>query len=144
MVESTRLGSLGRGVLAMLGVVAVVATAYGQGTDTGSLRGRITDNTGAALPGVTVTAASGAVMGGSLVAVTSDEGVYRFPALPPGLYTVRMELTGFTPAVLEGLRITVGLGLTIDRQLALANIQESVTVVGESPIVDTRNTEAGA
>jgi Carboxypeptidase regulatory-like domain/TonB-dependent Receptor Plug Domain len=141
MGGSTRLGSV---VLGVLAIVAVAAAAHAQGTDTGSLRGRITDNTGASLPGVTVTAASGAVMGGSLVAVTSDEGMYRFPALPPGLYTVRMELTGFSPAVIEGLRITVGLGLTIDRQLALANIQESVTVVGESPIVDTRHTEAGA
>ena len=141
MSGTTRLGTV---VLGVLGMIFVAATAHGQGTDTGSLRGRITDNTGAALPGVSVTAASGAVMGGSLVAVTSEEGIYRFPALPPGLYTVRMELAGFAPAVIEGIRITVGLGLTLDRQLGLANVQESVTVVGESPIVDTRNTEAGA
>lgn len=141
MSGSTRLVAIVLGVLAGIGVAA---TAHGQGTDTGSLRGHISDSTGAALPGVTVTAASESVMGGNLVAVTSAEGLYRFPSMPPGVYTLRMELTGFTPAVLEGLRITVGLGLTIDRQLILANVQESVTVVGESPIVDTRNTEAGA
>jgi hypothetical protein len=129
---------------AFAAVAFAAATASAQGTDTGSLRGRITDNSGAALPGVTVTAASDAVMGGSLVAVTSEEGLYRFPSLPPGVYTIRMELAGFAPAAIEGLRITVGLGLTLDRQLGIASVQETLTVVGESPIVDTRNTEAGA
>lgn len=137
-----------RFITLVLCVVAAVAagsaTAAAQGTDTGSLRGRITDNSGAALPGVTVTATSEAVMGGSLMAVTSEEGLYRFPALPPGVYTIKIELAGFAPAAIENLRITVGLGLTLDRQLGIANIQETLTVVGESPIVDTRNTEAGA
>jgi hypothetical protein len=142
MSGRTQLSSRAIGVIAAIAVA--VTTAGAQGTDTGSLRGRITDNTGAALPGVTVTATSGAVMGGSLVAVTSDEGLYRFPALPPGVYSVRMELPGFTAAVIEDLRITVGLGLTLDRQLGVASIEETLTVVGESPIVDTRNTEAGA
>ena len=135
---------ISRAIGAFAAVAFAAATASAQGTDTGSLRGRITDNSGAALPGVTVTAASDAVMGGSLVAVTSEEGLYRFPSLPPGVYTIRMELAGFAPAAIEGLRITVGLGLTLDRQLGIATVQETLTVVGESPIVDTRNTEAGA
>ena len=92
--------------------------AAAQGVDTGSLRGRVTDGSGAALPGVTVTAASAAVMGGSLTAVTSGEGLYRFPSLPPGVYAMRMELTGFQPIALADVRINVGLALTIDRQMA--------------------------
>lgn len=124
--------------------LALAAPLWAQAADTGSLRGRITDNTGGALPGVTVTAESSAVMGGSLVAVTSDEGLYRFPSLPPGVYTLRFELQGFATAVVENLRITVGLGLTLDRQLGVASVEETITVSGESPIVDTRSTESGA
>ena len=78
-------------VLAVLTVATSVAAA--QGVDTGSLRGRVSDASGAALPGVTVTAASAAVMGGHLTAVTSGEGLYRFPSLPPGVYEIRMELS---------------------------------------------------
>lgn len=123
---------------------ATAGPAAAQGTDSGSLRGRITDTTGGALPGVTVTAASPAVMGGRLVTVTSEEGLYRFPALPPGVYEITMELEGFRTIVIPDLRVSVGLGLTIDRQLAVATLEESLTVIGETPIVDTRNTAAGA
>ena len=115
---------------------------FAQGVDTGSLRGIVTDGTGAALPGVTVTAASEAVMGGSLTAVTSSEGLYRFPSLPPGRYTLKLELTGFQPIELEDVRINVGLALTIDRQMEVSSVSETLTVVGESPIVDTKNTSA--
>jgi hypothetical protein len=129
----------------VLGLFLGAAPVTGaQATDTGSLRGRITDKTGAALPGVTVTVSSPAVMGGSLVTMTSEEGIYRFPALPAGEYSLRMELTGFQSFVIEGLRINVGLGLTIDRQLEVASVEETLTVVAESPILDTRNTTAGA
>lgn len=122
----------------MLALAASPLTA--QGTDTGSLRGRVTDATGAALPGVTVTAASPALMGGSRTAVTSEEGLYRFPSLPPSVYEVKMELSGFHAVALNDVRINVGLALTIDRELVVSTVQETVTVSGESPIVDTKNT----
>lgn len=124
--------------------LALAGPLWAQAADTGSLQGRVTDNTGGALPGVAVTAESSAVMGGSLIAVTSGEGLYRFPSLPPGLYTIRFELQGFATAVVENLRMTVGLGLTLDRQLGVATVEESITVSGESPIVDTRSTQSGA
>jgi len=127
-------------VSALFGILASAAVATAQSADTGSLRGRVTDGTGAALPGVTVSAISPAVMGGSLTAISSEEGIYRFPALPPGDYEIRFELSGFRTISIPDLRVNVGLGLTLDRQLEVAAIQESVTVVGESPIVDTKNT----
>ena len=132
--------------LAVLFVVLAlgVVQAAGQSSDTGSLRGRIADATGASLPGVTITATSSAVMGGSLTAVTSPDGVYRLPSLPPGVYEFRYELQGFKPVLVQGVRITVGIGLTIDKVLEVAALQETMTVVGESPIVDTRNTAGGA
>lgn len=128
----------------MAAIFFATSLASGQGADSGSLRGRITDGTGANLPGVTLTASSSAVMGGSLVTVTSDEGLYRFPAMPPGVYEIKIELTGFKPLLIPNIRINVGLGLTIDRVLEVGNIAESVTVIGESPIVDTKNTGGGA
>ena len=90
----------------MFALGAVQAAA--QSSDTGSLRGRVDDATGASLPGVTVTASSPAVMGGSLTAVTSPDGVYRLPSLPPGVYEIKYELEGFKPVLVQGLRITVG------------------------------------
>lgn len=123
-----------------LAILSLASTLLGQGTDSGSLRGRITDSTGAALPGATITAVSPAVIGGRLTAVTSSEGLYRFPALPPGIYEVRMELQGFKAVSVADVRINVGVGLTIDKVLELAAVEEAVTVVGESPIVDTKNT----
>ena len=132
--------------LAVLFVVLAlgVVQAAGQSSDTGSLRGRVADATGASLPGVTITATSPAVMGGSLTAVTSPDGVYRLPSLPPGVYEFKYELQGFKPVLVQGVRITVGIGLTIDKVLEVAALQETMTVVGESPIVDTRNTAGGA
>lgn len=124
--------------IAMVLVSAVAVTA--QGVDTGSLRGLLTDGSGAALPGVTVTAASDAVMGGSLTAVSSSEGLYRFPSLPPGRYLLRMELAGFQPIEMADVRINVGLALTIDRQMEVSSVAETLTVVGETPIVDTKTT----
>lgn len=124
---------------ALVILLALVGDVRAQG-DGGSLRGRVVDQSGAVLPGVTVTASSPAVMGGSLTTVTSAEGLYRFPLLPPGLYEIRMQLEGFRPISVPGLRINVGLGLTIDEQMTVAAVDEALTVVGEAPIVDTRHT----
>lgn len=126
--------------VASFALLMVARVALAQGVDTGSLRGVITDTTGAALPGVTITATSDAVMGGSLTAVTSAEGLYRFPSLPPGLYEVKMELSGFQAIALADVRVNVGMALTIDRQMEVSSVSETLTVVGESPIVDTKNT----
>ncbi len=128
------------GALAAIVMLLCFGGALAAQGDSGSLRGRIVDETGAALPGVTITAESPAVMGGSVSTVTSAEGVYRFPSLPPGLYELRIELPGFRPILMRDIRINVGLALTVDRTLAVASVQETLTVVGEAPIVDVRNT----
>jgi len=127
-------------VLLVLLAVPIAARAQSDG----SIRGKVTDATGDSLPGVTVTLAGPTVLGGSLTSVTSTEGIFRFPSVPPGVYSVTYELTGFSTVVLEGVRVTVGLGLTMDRPMALAGIAETVTVSGESPIVDTRSAAGGA
>ncbi len=121
--------------------VAVVlpASAWAQGPTSGSVNGTITDNTGAMLPGVTVTATGPALMGAQ-TSVSNEHGQYRLPALPPGTYRLAYELAGFTTVIRDGIVVSIGFTATINVQLALAGLQESVTVTGESPVVDIQNT----
>ena len=105
----------------------------------GRINGTVTDNTGAVLPGVTVTATSPALIQPQ-VQVTGTDGSYRFLALPPGVYEVMFELSGFQGVKREGIRVVINQTLTVDQQLQVATLQETVTVTGESPIVDTSTT----
>lgn len=109
------------------------------GQTSGSINGTITDNTGAVLPGVTVTATSPALMGPQ-AAVSNNEGVYRFPALPPGNYRLSYELGGFGTLVRDPIVVQVGFTATVSVQMQVASLQETVTVSGASPVVDVQNT----
>lgn len=127
-------------VLLLLALVtAVPAAAQTVSATTGAINGKVTDNTGAILPGVAVTITSASMMG-SRTAVTTEEGLYRFPAVPPGEYTIIYELAGFTTVRREGIRVSLGFTATVNVELGLASLQESVTVTGESPVVDTQST----
>jgi hypothetical protein len=108
----------------------------------GRLNGTVTDNTGAVLPGVSVTATSPALIQPQLQ-VTGADGSYRFLALPPGLYEVSFELSGFQNVKRAGIRVVINQTLTVDQQLQVATLQETVTVTGQSPIVDTSTTAMG-
>src|SRR5688572_17491565 len=108
----------------------------------GRINGTITDNTGAVLPGVSVTATSPALIQPQSQ-VTGADGSYRFLALPPGVYDVAFELLGFQNVRREGVRVVINQTLTVDQQLQVATLQETVTVTGESPIVDTSTTAMG-
>ncbi len=128
----------------VLCLVAVLFAALPAGAQDfrGRINGTVTDNTGAVLPGVTVTVSSPALIQPQ-VQVTSAEGDYRFLALPPGVYEVAFELTGFQSVKREGIRVVINQTLSIDQQLQVATLQETVTVTGESPIVDTSTTTMG-
>ena len=127
---------------AVLGLL-VIATAPAAAQDfRGRLNGTVTDNTGAVLPGVTVTATSPALIQPQ-VQVTGADGSYRFLALPPGVYTIDFELTGFQNVKRADVRVVINQTLTVDQQLQVATLQETVTVTGESPIVDTSTTQMG-
>src|SRR5687767_14959483 len=123
-------------VLAAVLVLLCATAAFAQ--TTGSVNGTVTDNTGAVLPGVTVTATS-PIMMGVQTAITNESGTYRFPSLPPGTYRVSYELAGFNGIVREGIVVNLGFTATINVQLQLASLQETVTVSGESPLVDVTN-----
>jgi hypothetical protein len=121
-------------------VAAAPAFAQGGGaSSTGTIQGRVTDAQGAVLPGVTITANSPALLG-QQTAVTSETGNYRFPAVPPGTYTVSYELAGFNTVKREGISITLGFTANVNVELQLATLQETVTVTGASPVIDTSAT----
>jgi hypothetical protein len=131
----------------ILGALAAVlwistAPAFAQGggaSSTGSISGEVKDSQGGVLPGVTVTATSPAQIG-TLTAVTNESGIYRFPAVPPGEYKLQFELSGFQNVTRDGIRITLGFNAQVNVQLGVATLQETVTVSGESPVIDTSAT----
>ncbi|HZP48170.1 MAG TPA: TonB-dependent receptor [Vicinamibacterales bacterium] len=126
-------------VLALL-LASVSAFAQGGGASTtGSINGKVEDSSAAVLPGVTVSVASQSLMGVQ-TAVTDTGGNYRFPALPPGTYTVTFELPGFNTLKRENIQISMGFTATVNVQLQVASVQETVTVTGDSPVIDTSNT----
>jgi len=128
------------GILAALAIFAMAAPGMAQ-MQTGDITGRVTDNTGAVLPGVTVTL-SGANLIQAQTASSSEAGTYQFPRLPIGTYKLQFELPGFKTVVREDIRLNIGFTAQVDQQLEISTVQETVTVSGESPIVDTKNSGA--
>ena len=108
---------------------------------TAILTGTVTDASGAALPGVLVTASSEALLGGSRTATTEQTGVYRFPALPPGAYKVTLELSGFR-RVTRDARLQLGQTTSVDVTLEVGGVEETVDVRGGAPVVDVRSAAA--
>lgn len=107
-----------------------------------AILGQVTDDTGAVLPGVTVTATSPALQVPQVIAVTNDRGEYRLSPLPIGTYVVNYELPGFQTARQEQLRLTIGFQARVDVSLKVATLSESVTVSGAAPVVDVTSTTA--
>jgi outer membrane receptor protein involved in Fe transport len=123
-------------------LVALCAGAASAQELRGRIVGTVTDNTGAVLPGVTVTA-SGPALIQPQTTTTGPDGTYRFPALPSGLYTLRFQINGFQTARREGIRVLLNTTLTVDAGMQLAGVQETLTIEGESPTVDVKTTSIG-
>ncbi|HWI17058.1 MAG TPA: carboxypeptidase regulatory-like domain-containing protein [Vicinamibacterales bacterium] len=131
-----------KGLWALLVTVVFASSAFAQGggaSSTGTIQGRVSDAQGAVLPGVTVTATSPALIQPQTT-VTSETGNYRFPAVPPGTYEVTYELAGFNSLKRSGISITLGFTASVNVELSLATLQETVTVSGASPVIDTSTT----
>ena len=123
-----------------LALVAFFATSVmASAQQTGEIFGKVTDSSSGVLPGVTVTL-SGPSLLQPLTAATSATGTYTFPRLEIGAYSVKFELAGFKTVINDGIRVTVGSSQTVNAQLGISAVQETITVTGESPIVDTKNT----
>ncbi|HEX8029192.1 MAG TPA: carboxypeptidase regulatory-like domain-containing protein [Vicinamibacterales bacterium] len=122
----------------------ITSLAFGQAvtSGTGAINGKVTDSSDAVMPGATVTISSPQQMG-VRTAVTDSDGTYRFTAVTPGDYTVVVELAGFSSVRNEGIRVSLGFTATVNVELKVASLQESVTVTGQSPVVDTSATAIG-
>jgi len=106
---------------------------------TGVLTGRITDDQGEALPGVSVTITSPALIQGSLGTVSNERGLYRFINLPPGVYALKAEIQAFAPYEQTDIRVRLGLTTTVNCSLRVGAISEQVEVIAESPLVDVES-----
>ena len=127
-------------VLALIG--ASVGTALAQSVSSGTIQGTVKDEQGGVLPGVTATLTSPALQVRELTQVTDAGGNYRFVDLPAGTYQLKFELSGFSALIREDLRLTVGFVARVDDALKVGVMTESVTVSGQSPVVDVTSTSA--
>ena len=119
----------------VLATASPILAQGGGASSTGSISGQVVDGNGDVLPGVSVTATSPAQIG-ALTAMTNEEGIYRFPSVPPGEYKLEFALAGFSKFVREGIQVTLGFNSAVNVKLGVATLEETVTVTGESPVVD--------
>ena len=129
-------------ILAALVLACATANNAAAQQTTGNISGRIVDAQGSAVPGVTVTGRN--TQTGFVRTDTSDgEGVYRLTALPIGTYDVTAELQGFSKFESKGLVLNVGQNMAVDISMSVANISETVTVTGETPLIETTSSSVG-
>jgi hypothetical protein len=133
------LARLPRWLLPAALLLAAVPTLAQQ--TTGTILGTVTDDSGSSLPGATVTL-SGPRIVGAQTAVSSDRGTYRIAAVPPGDYILEIKMSGFGP---QRRQVKLPLGQTIEESFVLKVSQrtEEVTVVGETPVVNSQTNEVG-
>jgi hypothetical protein len=119
----------------------VPAAVYAQAVTGASIAGTVKDSLGAVLPAVTVEAASPALIEKIRVAVTDSTGQYKIENLRPGAYTVTFTLSGFNTSKREGLVLEGSFVATVNADLSLGNVSETVTVTGASPVVDVQSSQ---
>jgi len=120
-------------------LLTLVLTPTIASAQTSAISGTVKDASGGVLPGVTVEVSSPALIEKTRSTVTSGEGTYSILALRPGVYTVKFELPGFSTVIREGVELTSDFTATINVDLKVGTLEETLTVTGESPIVDTSN-----
>jgi hypothetical protein len=128
-----------RGFRVITLVVIILATTSAVARAQASIAGQVRDPSGAVLPGVTVEASSPALIEKLRSVATGGTGQYRIELLPPGIYTITFALPGFSTVKREGIQLTGTFTATIDAELRVGEVQETVTVSGESPIVDIQS-----
>jgi hypothetical protein len=130
-----------RTVLSIVVCLAVAAPARAQ-VAAGEITGVVKDQTGAAMPGVTVTVTS---VGTSLrrVAVTTESGIYTAPSLAPGEYRIDVELTGFKPIRRGGLMLSTGEKARLDFTMTIGDIHEEMRLISDAPILRAETASLG-
>src|SRR5438445_4256772 len=124
------------GLFVIVGCLAIPGVARAQS----AIAGQVTDSSGAVLPGVAVEASSPSLIGGTRSAVTDGQGRYTIEQIVPGTYRVAFTLEGFTSVVRAGIELVTNFTATVNVQLSVGSLQESVTVTGATPIVDVERT----
>jgi hypothetical protein len=123
----------------VLSVVVLPHAASAQTVVSGTIAGAVTDATGGVLPGVIVEAASPALIEKVRSAVTDERGLYRIVDLRPGAYSVTFTLPGFRAFRRDGLELTTAFTATVNAELIVGAVEETITVSGASPVVDIQN-----
>src|SRR4051812_1196741 len=118
----------------VLAFALLPALASGQRTTTGTIAGKAIDSSGAVLPGVTISVTSPEALG-QFSAVTDAQGIYRVTNLPPATYDIRAELAGFH-TIIRKETVRLNAVTEVNFTMAIGSVAETVTVSGESPIVD--------
>src|ERR1041384_5049606 len=127
------------GLLALAFLMCAAIPGFAQS----SIAGVVTDASNAVLPGVTVEASSPALIEKVRTVTTDENGRFQVVDLRPGVYSVTFTLTGFKSVVREGLNLPATFTATVNAQMSVGGVEETITVTGESPVVDVQRTAAG-
>jgi hypothetical protein len=122
-------------------ILCSAIAAFGQ-SGTGELNGTVTDSSGAAVLGATVTISNPAT-GFSRIIKTNEGGIYSAPALNPGAYTIKVEAQGFQSQARSGVEVQVGQSPTLNFALNVGNVAEVIEVTGGAPVLETEQTSVG-
>ncbi|MDH5405741.1 MAG: TonB-dependent receptor [Candidatus Aminicenantes bacterium] len=128
--------------LALFLSFTVLTIAFSQ-VPTGEIKGVAKDATGAVLPGVTVSATSPALIGGARTSITGERGGYRLINLNTGIYEVKFELEGFKTVIRQNIKVSLNITTTINVEMQIAPMAETIIVTGESPVVDVKTANIG-
>jgi hypothetical protein len=133
-----------RSITRLLGVAILLATwvATARAQTQGGISGLVTDSSGGAIPGATVTVTNTATRG-TRTTTTNADGLYSFPSLPPGVYALKVELQGFKTAELPQVKVDVEQTVRLDVPLQVGKLEEMVTVSGKSTLLNTESTTIG-
>ncbi|MBM3296824.1 MAG: carboxypeptidase regulatory-like domain-containing protein, partial [Candidatus Aminicenantes bacterium] len=143
-IQSNKEVCVRRNLIAVIAIALLCAPlAFSQSRETGAIRGVVTDEQRAPLPGVSVSLTGQNLMGVRTF-ITDANGEFRFPALPPGEYQLKAELQGFGTVRQENIRLATTITLTIDLTMKQSALEEEVTVIAQSPTIDVKSTETAS
>lgn len=123
----------------VLGLACVLWASSGRAQQASGIAGAVRDISGAALPGVTVEAASSALIEKVRTVVTDGEGRFNLTDLRPGAYAITFTLAGFRTLKRDGVELSAGFTATVNADLQVGSLEETITVTGAAPLVDTQN-----